>query len=578
MPTPVNAVEADAKKKPRSDEKVELDINGVGATLSRNIRAHLGLDSISCRVSEARLRSHLRGADEKISEGLRALGYYNGSWHLEHSAITRETRNGDIDCWQIDLTVEAGKPVLVENRDVQVTGAGATDPVFTDFLTQLPLAPGQRLRHNLYEDIKKGLSQRARNHGYFDGEFDQHILRVNTETQRTDITIHYDSGPRYRFGELTFAESPLDNDLLRRYLTFQPGDPYDAGKLIQFQNNLVNSQYFDSVSVDQTQRDQDDKVMPISVVVSAKSKYETTAGVGFSTDTGPRLSYGLRNRRVNSAGDTYQISSQLSPVDSNLGFQYEQPGDKPLREKTQWSTGWQREDTDTATSDSLRAEVARIAVSDSGWMRTISLKYLFERFDIADDKESSMLLMPGIGWSRSSANDPRYPTRGWRLATNLRGAVEGVVSDISMAQAEIDGKLILPLLGGRMLTRAGLAATALDDFSQLPASLRYFAGGDNSVRGFDYESLGPTNSEGEVIGGKHRITASVEYDHRVFGDFALATFYDAGNAFDTTDFTLQHSAGVGVRWLSPIGPIRVDFAFPLKEGGFRFHLSMGPDL
>ena len=98
------------------------------------------------------------------------------------------------------------------------------------------------------------------------------------------------------------------------------------------------------------------------------------------------------------------------------------------------------------------------------------------------------------------------------------------------------------------------------------------------MRGYGYETLGPEDATGEVVGGKHRLTGSVEYDYRVWGDFALAGFYDAGNAFDTSDFTFYESAGFGLRWLSPIGPVRVDFAFPLKDGGFHFHLSMGPDL
>ena len=560
-------------------DTVTPQVSGGTASLRNNVRVHLGYGDIPCTLSEARLRGRMRGADGKMSEALRALGYYNGSWTIEREFVAaKSSRNGNGGCWVIRINIEPGEPVLVDSLDVRILGDGADDPVFREYLAKLPMAVGQRLNHDRYEDIKKDIAQRARSHGYFQGNYTEHTLRVNTDSNRADITLLYDSGPRYRFGALTYEPSPLGEQLLRRYQTFESGDYYDTGKLIQFQNNLVNSNYFDSVSVDQSRPDSEELEMPISVTLTARSKYETTAGVGFSTDTGPRISYGLRNRRVNPDGDTYQILSQLSPVQSNLGFLYEQPGENPLREKTQWSSGLQREDTDTATSDSFRAEVARITVNDAGWMRTINLKYLFESFEIADDRESSMLLMPGIGWSRSNANDPRYPTQGWRLNTNLRGAVQGLVSDLTMAQAEADAKLILPLLGGRLLTRAGIATTALDEFSKLPASLRYFAGGDNSVRGFGYQTLGPENSDGDVIGGKHRITGSVEYDHRVWGDFALATFYDTGAAFDTRDFTLQHSAGFGVRWLSPIGPIRVDFAFPLKDGGFRLHLSMGPDL
>ena len=167
---------------------------------------------------------------------------------------------------------------------------------------------------------------------------------------------------------------------------------------------------------------------------------------------------------------------------------------------------------------------------------------------------------------------------GWRLQFSARGAIEGIASDMTLGQATAEGKVILPLFGGRLLSRVNLGATALDDFSRLPASLRFFAGGDNSVRGYQYESLGPENSQGDVVGGKHLLAGSIEVDHKIWREVALAAFIDAGTAFDTRDFTLHQSAGVGIRWFSPIGPIRFDLAFPLKDGGFRVHLSMGPDL
>lgn len=568
-PTPALLLATDAQ----GADRVRVAVSGGDRPLRDNVRAHLGLGELPCDIPELQLRSRLRGADGRISEALRALGHYRGQWQVDSELV-----ESDSPCWRVRVSLEPGEPVLVGDMTVRVEGEGAADPRFTRYLATLPLAPGQRLDHGAYEAIKAGLVEHARAAGYVEGRFSRRVLRVDTARNRADIALVYDSGPRYRFGAVHYGDSPLDESLQRRFLTLAPGEPYEAGKLIETQSNLINSQYFADVSVDQAPPDRERREIAVSIRTEPRARYETTAGAGFSTDTGPRLGYSLANRRVNGAGDTYRLSSQLSPVQSNLGFQYEQPGANPLREKTQWSTGWQREDTDTARSDSFRAEVALITAGDSGWLRTLSLKYLFEDFEIAGERTSSMLLMPGIGWSKSRANDPRHPTRGWRLGGALRGAVAGLASDLTLGQAELDGKLILPLAGGRLLTRAGLAATALDDFAQLPASLRFFAGGDNSVRGFDYQSLGPRDSAGEVVGGKHRLTASVEYDRRVWRDFALAAFLDAGTAFDTRDFNLHQGAGFGVRWFSPIGPIRVDFAFPLEEGGFRLHLSMGPDL
>lgn len=593
------------------EEFLSLEIAGGKSDLQDNIRAHLDLNTVSCIVSDLRLRSRLRGSDAKIANALHALGYYHASWTLNREFLA-ERKNGlndsittlpgkllkrknnvdDKGCWRLLLTLTQGPLTYIRNMDIVIAGAGSQDEAFQSYLRKLPIATGDPLRHELYDKVKYSISQLARNAGYLDGKFEKHSLAVDIDSQAADIILHFNSGPRYLFGEIHFAPSLIDESLLKRYVPFSTGEPFESSKLIQLQSNLVSSNYFSSVNIEQQNQENtvtadsatangsetSSPVVDIEVSTTEKLQYQTTTGIGASTDTGPRISYGLNNRRVNSDGDTYLIAAQYSPVDSNLSYQYTQLGEQPLSDKIQWSTGVQLKDTDTAKSTSYRAEVALISLQSNSWIQTLSLKFLRENYEIANERNTSTLLMPGIAWSRSEANDHRYPTRGWRINVAARGALKGVASDISLGQAELDGKLIVPFLGGRLISRSGLGLTALNDFAELPASLRFFAGGDNSVRGFRYESLGPENEVGEVVGGKHRLTGSVEYDHRVWSDFALATFYDAGNAFDTKDYTLYQSAGVGLRWLSPIGPIRVDFAFPLKDGGFHFHLSMGPDL
>ena len=573
----------------RAELLVMADISGeddsLDSAIQDNIRAHLSADNLPCSTSERSLLRALRKSGDEISRAMRALGYYHSSWKISHKkdsrleeGISKKLINKRQDCWKVRVVVTPGEPVRMTQVDVKVLGEASTDPVFQDYLNELPAKVGQQLNHAAYEDIKKGLNQRARNFGYFEAKLDTHTLEIDTDTNQANISISFDSGPRYHFGAVTFSASPLGEPLLERFLPFQIGEAFNNNKLIEFQSKLVSSGYFDSVSVDQQTSESDAKTVPIAVTTTPKTRYETTAGIGASTDTGPRLSYGLRNRRVNPDGDTYQVSSQLSPVQSNLGFQYSQPRANPLTEKLQWSTGIETEDTDTVDSTSFQAKVALIDETSSNWLQTTSLKFLREDYEVSDVDRSSILLIPEIAWTKSQSNNPRYPTKGWRITAAVRGAVKEVVSDISMAQVETDAKLILPLWGGRLISRAGFGATALDEFDELPASLRFFAGGDNSVRGFGYKDLGPEDDEGEVIGGQHRITASMEYDHKVWRDFALATFYDVGNAFDSEDFTLYHSAGIGIRWFSPIGPIRIDLAFPLKDGSYRIHLSMGPDL
>jgi translocation and assembly module TamA len=131
-----------------------------------------------------------------------------------------------------------------------------------------------------------------------------------------------------------------------------------------------------------------------------------------------------------------------------------------------------------------------------------------------------------------------------------------------------------------LITRLDIGRTGIDDFTQLPASLRFFAGGDQSVRGYSYNTLGPTDAQGAVVGGPHLLVGSVEYEHALASKWSAAVFFDQGNALNDFRDPLKKGAGVGVRWRTPIGQIRVDVAAALSEPGRprRFHISIGPDL
>jgi translocation and assembly module TamA len=178
---------------------------------------------------------------------------------------------------------------------------------------------------------------------------------------------------------------------------------------------------------------------------------------------------------------------------------------------------------------------------------------------------------------------PPRPLEGHRSSIQARGAVEGLVSDTNFAQIFGDTKWVFGLWsGGRLLTRADAGFTLIDELDTLPASVRFFTGGDTSVRGYGYKSLGPTDVFGNVVGGENLLVGSIEFDQLFADEWSLAAFIDSGNAYDKfEDFNPATSVGVGIRWYSPLGPIRVDIAFPLEDDApdeYRLHIYLGPDL
>jgi translocation and assembly module TamA len=206
---------------------------------------------------------------------------------------------------------------------------------------------------------------------------------------------------------------------------------------------------------------------------------------------------------------------------------------------------------------------------------------LVEDFEIGSQSGRSRLLMPGLEWVRLDADDAIRPNRGSRLQFELRGASDSLGSDTSFVQFTATGKWIWSVLTkSRVLVRTELGRIWFDNFLDLPPSVRYFAGGDYSVRGYDYETLGPVNELGEVIGGSRLFTAGVEFETQVKPAWSVALFSDSGNAFSSSDVDFFSSVGIGARWRSPLGPVRIDLAKPLDgpDRDVRLHLTLGPDL
>ena len=549
-----------------------IDISGVDDAIEDNIRAHLSIIREPCDLAEWRERPLLRRAQDETREALRALGYYSPEVVLDF--------NRSDDCWQLQVRVEPGEPVRVRQILVTLDGQAHEDPAFRELLEDAPLKEGDRLRHDHYEQLRRSLTNLAADRGYLDNRLITRELRVNVEEASADAVIHMDSGPRYHFGTVTLDQDILKPEFLDKFVPFKSGEGYDSRQLIDLQQSLADSGYFSEVRVRTETAARSDDAVPIRVELTPRPRHSYMAGIGASTDIGPRLRLGFENRYANRSGHRYNTEMELSPVRSGVGFNYEIPLDDPARERINLMTSYQTEDTDTLRSDLYVIGISHMRQHDSGWLETRSLNYEREDYTVADSIARSDLLMPGLSFSRVRADHPLVPQRGWRLYASVRGASKDVISTVSFVQFHGRAKLILPLGPGRLITRAEGGATQTNQLTDLPSSVRFFAGGDSSVRGYGYQRIGPTNADGEVIGGRHLLVGSVEYEYPLFGLWSVAAFVASGNAYDgVEDYDPKTGVGFGVRWRSPLGPIRVDIAHPLDgDDSFRLHLTMGADL
>lgn len=554
---------------------IAIDISGVEGTLENNIRLLLSLEQQKKHplMSEGRLRRLHKKAPTEITRALHPFGYYRP---LIQSQLIQTSDNN----WRASYIVDQGPPLLIGKFDFAISEEMAADPAFRQLSEKLPLHQGDIFNHLEYESIKTNLARLAAERGYVDARFSQHSVAIDLEAYEARITLHYEGGHRYRFGAVQLAQDLLEPQFLQRYIPFAQGSPYHYDALIDLQQALNDSNYFQTVEVSPSQPLTDVAEIPVTVALTPRKPHRYSLGLGYGTDTGARTSFNWEMPRVNRHGHRFNSEAKISEIGYSLSASYRVPVFNPRTDQVIYNIGQVNEKTDVSDS-TVRTIGVNLNRSRGLWRESLFVNYQVEEFVVGSDTGESTLLMPGINWSRSWGKNLITSFDGIRFDIGLRGAREDLLSDVSFLQLHGGIKAINRLSQrNRLITRGRIGTTWTDDFHQLPSSARFFAGGAQSVRGFAYQSLGPKDRKGEVIGGNHLMVGSIEFEHSLNDKWAGAAFYDVGNAMDSFADKLERGAGLGIRWRSPVGPVRIDLATAVSRDNhpLRLHISIGPDL
>jgi len=553
-----------------------VEFKGLSRTTERVVRASLDLADEPCTATDARVRRQYCNADAQIRQALEVYGYF--------APTIDQALDWDEDCWRAVFTIDRGPRVKLRNVRIGITGAGEADQELAATLRKSDdLVAGEGLNQRAYDEFKAALASLAQRRGYFDGRFAASRIDVFPEELAADITIDFASGERYRFGPVTLDQDVVDPELALRYVNFKPGDPYDADLVNELYTDLLAGGYFQNVELRTTPRPAPDLDVPVTIVLTASAPRTWKTGVGYATDTGAKFRLDFLNQRLNRKGHQLEFNSTVAQVTGEATVAYRLPRGSPRDEWLSFETGYKYDNPEDSTSNEFRLGVKDVKRRRGNWRETRSLDYVRETFQVGSEAEqTSNLVLPAISWANQPRLLPPRPRKARRVSFTVSGTDEILGSDTAFMQLESEAKLVLPLwTTARLLIRGDAGWTIKDEFKDLPFSVRYFAGGDNSVRGYDYKTLGPTDATGSVIGGADLLVGSVEFDQRVFGNWSVAAFVDMGNAFDSfKDMSLKTGVGGGIRWYSPLGPIRFDVGVPLDDApdSFRIHITLGPDL
>ena len=554
---------------------LDVRIEGVKGELLDNVKAYLTVEQQRAdpALDEGRLRRYHQKATKEIAEALAPFGYYQSK-----TSASLSEKDGQ---WTARYEIEPGPPVRVTEVNITLEGGGEQDPDFQKLVRDFPLHRDDVLDQREYKKGKESFQRFANERGYFDFKFTTHELLIDPAANTAEVHLYMNSGPRYHFGEVIFHQDILRDDFVRRFVQFQPGSPYQVGKLLDLQSALFDSDYFANVEIEPKQELAEDRRVPIDVNLTPRPQHRYTVGAGYGTDTGARGRLGWENRRINDRGHRFRADYQLSEINESLSTRYTWPIRDPRTDEIALSTSWSDEHPDVSRSETFQVRLSHTVARSSKWLESLYLKYLTESYQVADDSGDSVLLIPGVTYSRVSADKRSYPSRGLRLLFDLSGATPELISDHEFVQLRMQAKGVASLgARHRFIARGDVGTTFLDPIRSLPTSLRYFAGGSQSVRGYAYDSLAPRNDQGQVVGGEHLLVGSLEYEYRFAEKWSGALFFDTGNAINDWQEPLKQGAGVGLRWISPVGPVRLDLAWAVSEPGapIRVHLNVGPDL
>jgi translocation and assembly module TamA len=558
---------------------IEVEFDGPDDEEIRGaVRAALTLTQYRKReVTAARARFLYAGATEEIERALEPFGYYEP--RIEGTFETVEAGE-----YRVTFRIRPGEAVTVTRRSIELPDEVRKLAPVEAAIDEFQPARGERLDHQVYERSKQRVTTALRAVGYLDAESSVQRVTVDTSQHSAEIDLAWNLGPRYRLGPVEFSDTQFSDRFLSDYVPWEPREHYSTEALLTLQQQLSQTGYFQTVAVEPALDRRAEGVVPVQVLLTPNERNLYRAGVYYSTDYGVGGRLGYERRWLNRRGHTLDTNLEYSQRLQDYSVTYQIPRPSPEDKRYTFGAAYRDETSDTARSRSLRVAAADSRKDWKGFARTLGLHYLDGDFEVGGERGSSALLYFEGTLGRKHYDDLSFPRDGYSLDYGLRLAPEGGLTDTSLAQAWIHHKRLVRQGSdhSRFIVRARLGAMAVGDFDELPPELRFFAGGDRSIRGFDHQAIGEVNDQGEVIGGQYLVIASAEYEYYLpeRENWGAAVFTDAGDAF-TEDFRENVSVGVGLRWRSPIGMVRVDVATPVVsrfDDGVRLHITIGPDL
>jgi translocation and assembly module TamA len=520
---------------------------------------------------------------ETVGDQVRQLASTEGYFDPKTTAKLETEGEGEHQKRTVRITVDAGARTLIKRVDLDVAGPIAKeDPERIETLRkQWGLPEGDPFRQQAWDKAKDDTLATLQSERYYSAKLARSQARVDPEAREADLDVAYDSGPSYTLGPLEIEGlKRYPEKIIRNVNPLHEGETYSLKRLLELQRAVQNQPYFSNVIVDLGESPERAELAPVKVRVREFPVHRVTSGVGYGTDTGGQVEgrytyYNLFNR-------AYIFDSQLR-IEQKRQYAFTEiaapPDEKTYRNSVYGS--YEHTNLEGVDLRSWRTGVKR-ARSLEKYDITMSLDFYFDdlRPEGGGERQLNKALVPQYAWTRRDVDDPIFPRRGNIINAQVGVAVRGFLTDQTFFRAYGRIRQYIPV-GSRdlIIARAELGGiVTTGPSSKVPASLRFRAGGTDSIRGYGYQSIGvpdDTNNN-SILPAKFLTTGGLEYQYWFLREWGAAAFYDVGTATDNwTERKFFQGVGLGARWRSPVGPVHLDLAYGIQDRRIRPHISLG---
>jgi translocation and assembly module TamA len=550
-------------------------------------------------LDDAELARLMVLADSDARKLLGTLGYFSPDVQISRSPAssptTQMTTPTTLATPTILIKVTPGEATRTAQLDLRFEGDIATstdadaarqrDSIQRDW--RLPA--GQPFTQDGWDAAKTQALRQLVVRRYPAGSISYSLADIDPATQAAALSVALDSGPLYRLGELKVSGlARYDPILVPRLARLNPGDIYDQRKLVEAQQRLAGSGYFESayVLVDPAS---DPDAAPVNVQLREAKLQKVVLGVGMTTDSGPRASIEHTHNRV--PGLDWRAVTKLQ-LDRKTPLAQTEWTALPDADNWRWvvlARVAQLDDKELVSN----AQTLRFGQVQTGERIDRSTYLQYDRATVTASGMASTLadarvgdgsaLSLNYGWTGRYFDSLPFPSRGYGLGFDLGAGTTMGTNRLPFVRAVGRWLGIAPLERGRIAMRAEGGAVVVTNDGAIPATQLFRTGGDTSVRGYGLRDIGIALPNGSTGPGHYLAVASAEWQRPVVSsglptEWESTLFIDAGNVAENAADLHRHVAvgvGAGARWKSPIGPLQIDLAYGVKIQQFRLHVSVG---